>query len=111
RRRRAAESAGARPLRERDGAGPTSVRRASTTGVPTVPDAGTNRKPAALHRNDGSVTEYEGAGSRGFEPPVSALTGPHVRPLHHEPRRLAARKRHSNRQAEQRSSGPARAWR
>lgn len=33
------------------------------------------------------------AGSRGFEPPVSALTGPHVRPLHHEPIRLAAQRR------------------
>jgi hypothetical protein len=25
------------------------------------------------------------AGSRGFEPPVSSVTGWHVRPLHHEP--------------------------
>jgi site-specific DNA recombinase len=36
----------------------------------------------------GVSTEFEEAGSRGFEPPISALTGPHVRPLHHEPRRL-----------------------
>jgi hypothetical protein len=32
------------------------------------------------------------AGSRGFEPPVSALTGPHVRPLHHEPLHRSAQR-------------------
>ena len=28
-----------------------------------------------------------GAGATGFEPAILALTGPHVRPLHHAPER------------------------
>ena len=28
------------------------------------------------------------AGATGFEPAISALTGPHVEPLHHAPERL-----------------------
>jgi hypothetical protein len=39
----------------------------------------------AYPRGAGVVRRDEPAGSRGFEPPISALTGPHVRPLHHEP--------------------------
>jgi hypothetical protein len=27
------------------------------------------------------------AGATGFEPAISALTGPHVKPLHHAPKR------------------------
>src|SRR5262245_40216182 len=49
------------------------------------------KTPTLWIRVGAGIGRSVGAGSRGFEPPVSALTGPHVRPLHHEPRRRAAR--------------------
>ncbi len=32
------------------------------------------------------MDDLYGAGATGFEPAVLALTGPHVRPLHHAPK-------------------------
>jgi hypothetical protein len=40
-----------------------------------------NKKVASLE------TTFFSAGATGFEPAVSALTGPHVEPLHHAPKR------------------------
>jgi hypothetical protein len=37
------------------------------------------------NKKNPAITGFLLAGATGFEPAVSALTGPHVKPLHHAP--------------------------
>jgi hypothetical protein len=56
------------------------LQRTSTSGLPPMP--GVQKSPVRAGTGQESARV---AGSTGFEPAISSVTGWHVRPLHHEP--------------------------